>query len=161
MSTNKTSSLCDHCCVSKSHRLPFSLSNSTVNKPLALIHTDVWGPFSASCSGYKYYVLFIDDFSKFIWIFPLHYKSEVFTKFLEFKAFVEIQFTTKLQVLRSDNVGEYLSTQFQEFLKHKGIEHQLTCAHTPAQNGVAKRKHRHLIETTITLMYQSSLPLMY
>lgn len=77
-------------------------------------------------------MLFIDDFSKFTWFFRLHYKSEVFTKFLEFKSFVETQFTTKLQVLRCDNDGEYLSTQCQEFLKQKGIENQLTCAHTPA-----------------------------
>ena len=54
--SNNGSSLCEHCCVSKSHRLPFCLSNPTVNKPLALIHTDVWGPFSSSVSGFKYYV---------------------------------------------------------------------------------------------------------
>ncbi|GMP89176.1 hypothetical protein CsSME_00040856 [Camellia sinensis var. sinensis] len=51
--SHTSSGLCPHCCVSKTHRLPFSLSNSTVNKPLALIHSDVWGPFSASVSGYK------------------------------------------------------------------------------------------------------------
>ncbi|CAL5401450.1 unnamed protein product [Camellia sinensis] len=157
--SHPSSGLCPHCCVSKTHRLPFSLSNSTVNKPLALIHSDVWGPFSASVSGYKYYVVFIDDFSKFTWLFPLHYKSEVFSKFLEFKALVETQFSTSLKILRSDNGGEYLSTEFQNFLKQKGILHHLTCPHTPPQNGVAERKHRHLIETTIALMHHASLPL--
>ena len=54
-----------------------------------------------------------------------------------------------------------MSKPFQLFLKQKGIEHQLTCPHTPSQNGVAERKHRHLIETTVTLMHQTSLPLAY
>lgn len=55
VSNNKrASSLCSHCCVAKSHRLPFALSNSTVDKPLALIHSDVWGPFLPSVFGLKY-----------------------------------------------------------------------------------------------------------
>ena len=83
-------SLCTTC-VSKSHRLPLYLSNSTSNKPLSLIHSDVWGPFSTSKDGYHYYVLFIDDFSRFTWIYPLHQKSELFSKFLLFKSCTENQ----------------------------------------------------------------------
>ena len=74
---------------------------------------------------------------------------------------VESQFTTSLQILRSDNGGEYLAKEFQNFLSSKGILHQLTCPYTPAQNGVAERKHRHLIETTIALMHHSSFPCLY
>lgn len=74
---------------------------------------------------------------------------------------METQFHTKLKILRSDNGGEYLASKFQNFLTTKSIEHQLTCPHTPAQNGVAERKHKHLIETTITLMHQSSPPIKF
>ncbi|CAL5391000.1 unnamed protein product [Camellia sinensis] len=151
---------CKHCCMAKSHRLPFSLSTTSINKPLALIHSDVWGPFH-SASSIKYYVLFVDDFSKFTWLYPLHFKSEVFTKFIEFKAFVENQFTVKLQILRTDNGTEYLGLKFQEFLRTHGIDHQLSCPYTPPQNGVAERKHRHIIETTIALLQQSGVPLAY
>ncbi|CAL5339748.1 unnamed protein product [Camellia sinensis] len=56
---------CISCSVSKSLRLPFQLSSSTVNKPLSLIHSDVWGPFTPSVSGFRFYVLFIDEYSKF------------------------------------------------------------------------------------------------
>ena len=92
---------CTDCCLAKSHKLPFHLSNSTVNAPLSLIHSDVWGPF-ASSSGYKYYVLFVDDFSRFTWLYPLAYKSEVCAKFMGFKAYVENQFATPLHILRTD-----------------------------------------------------------
>lgn len=85
---------CIDCSVAKSHRLPFHLFNSTVNKPLSLIHSDVWGPFESS-SSFKYYVLFVDDFSRFTWLYPLNYKSEVYSKFLEFKAYAEKQFSTE------------------------------------------------------------------
>lgn len=87
--SNKSTPLCPHCCVAKSRRLPFSLFTSFVNQPLAIIHSDVWGPFTTpnSTFSYKYYALFVDEFSKFTWLFPLHYKSEVFSKFIEFKHF--------------------------------------------------------------------------
>lgn len=153
--------ICTHCAVAKSHRLPFVLSNSTVNKPLSLIHSDVWGPFQSSNSGFTYYLPFIDDFSRFTWIYPFKYKHEVFAKFVAFKAYVENQFTTSLQVLRTDGGGEYGSNEFSAFLTKHGIVHQLSCPHTPSQNGVAERKHRHLIEITIALLHQSSLPLSY
>lgn len=58
-------------------------------------------------TGYKYHVIFVDAISKFTLLFPFHYKSEVFTKFLEFKVFVENQFSTNLEILRSDNRGEH------------------------------------------------------
>ncbi|XP_028082351.1 uncharacterized protein LOC114283672 isoform X2 [Camellia sinensis] len=80
---------CNDCSVAKCHRLPFKLSNSTVNAPFALIHTNVCGPFTYSTSSYRFYVLFVNDFSRFTWLFPLSCKSEVCSKFKEFKMFVE------------------------------------------------------------------------
>ena len=145
--------------MAKSHRLPFHLSDNTVNKPLSLIHGVIWGPLSYSTSRIKYYVLFIDDFSKFTWIYPLLYKSEVFYKFQEFKVFVENQFDTRLKNFRTDGGGEYTSTQFELFLKNHGILNQLFSPHTPPQNRVAERKHRHLISTTIAFLHQSGFSL--
>lgn len=114
-----------------------------------------------STSGFTYYVLFIDDYSRFTWVYPLKHKSEVFSKFLAFKAYAEKQFSTSLQVFRTDGGGEYCSNSFANFLTQHGIVHQLSCPHTPSQNGVAERKHRHIVETTIALLHQSFLPLKY
>ena len=74
--------------------------------PLQLVHNDVWGPAPVtSVLGYKFYVNFVDDFTRFTWLFLLKHKSEVLTVFLHFKALVENQFRFKIQTLRIDGRG--------------------------------------------------------
>lgn len=64
------------------HRLPFPVSSFVSLAPLHLIHVDVWGHApEASINGYKYYVSFIDDYSKYTWFYPLSLKSGVFIVF--------------------------------------------------------------------------------
>jgi transposase InsO family protein len=77
-------------------------------------------------------------------------KSDVFLCFIKFKLLVENLFSTKIKYLQSDNDGEYTSTNFKQFLSQHGIFHCLTCPHTSQQNGIAKRKHRHILETGLT-----------
>lgn len=68
----------------------FPMSVSRHNVPFALIHADVWGPApKVSAQGYKYYVIFVDDFSRFTWIFPIRQKSDVFPLFIDFKTNIE------------------------------------------------------------------------
>jgi len=86
-------SVCDACQQAKSHQLPYSMSFSESKYPLELVFSDVWGPVLDSVGGKKYYVSFIDDFSKFTWIYLLKYKSEVFNKFHEFQSLVERMFS--------------------------------------------------------------------
>ncbi|KAM1633571.1 hypothetical protein ACFXTN_010610 [Malus domestica] len=71
---------------------------------------------------------------------------------------VENLLCIKIVNLRSDSGGEFTSTQFSSFLKTHGIIHQLTCPHTPEQNGCAERKHRHIVETARTLLAASKVP---
>lgn len=98
--SNPSFTSCQDCLASKSPKLPFTLSNSVSKAVLDLVHSDVWGPNSLqSCSGYKFYVTFIDDFSRFCWIFPLHSKSHAFECFIKFHACDERQFSTKLKIL--------------------------------------------------------------
>ena len=66
-----------------------------------------------------------------------------------------------IKIFRTDGGGEYVGHKMQQFLTTHGILHQSSCPYTPKQNGIAERKHRHIIETAITLIYQSSLPLTY
>ena len=108
-------------------------------------------------------MLFVDHFTFFTWLYLLKNKSEVFSKFLIFKALVENQFSTTIKTLRSDGGGggEYTSKDFTSYTAFHGITHQISCPYTPQQNGLVERKHRHLIETTITLLSQASLPSQY
>jgi hypothetical protein len=71
-------SVCDACQKAKSHQLPYPKSFSVSTVPLQLVFSDVWGPTLASVGRYKYYVSFIDDYSKFTWIYLLKNKSDVF-----------------------------------------------------------------------------------
>jgi hypothetical protein len=81
---SSSSSVCDACACAKAHQLPYHLSSSTSSAPLQLIHSNVWGHAIESFGRKKYYVSFIDDYSKFTWIYLLCHKSEVSKYFLEF-----------------------------------------------------------------------------
>jgi transposase InsO family protein len=115
----------------------------------------------SSHEKFKYYVTFIDDHSRFTWVYFLRSKSEVFHTFTEFFAYVANQFSAYIKTLRTDSGGEYLSTEFQAFLTSKGILHQRSCPSTPQQNGVAVRKNRHLLDVVRTLLLESSVPSMF
>ena len=153
---------CDSCKLGKSKTLPFPLHASRASHCFDLIHSDVWGPSPiSSYEKFKYYVTFIDDHSRFTWVYFLRSKSEVFRTFTEFLAYVDNQFSTSIKTLRTDSGGEYLSTEFQAFLASKGIIHQRSCPSTPQQNGVAERKNRHLLDVVRTLLLESSIPSMF
>lgn len=101
--------------MAKSHRLPFSLSDTSTSAPFQLVHMDVWGPSPIpSNKGFRYYLLVIDDYTRYSWLFPLHYKSEVKHAIANFKAYVSTQFHTIIQTVRSDNGGEFVN----HFLLH-------------------------------------------
>ncbi|RVW75074.1 Retrovirus-related Pol polyprotein from transposon RE2 [Vitis vinifera] len=153
---------CDSCKLGKSKTLPFPLHASTASHCFDLIHSNVWGPSPVSShEKFKYYVTFIDDHSKFTWVYFLRSKSEVFRTFTEFLAYVDNQFSTSIKTLRTNSSGVYLSNEFQAFLASKGIIHQRSCPSTPQQNGVAERKNRHLLDVVRTLLLESSVPSMF
>lgn len=82
------------------HRLPYVLSSTKHDTPLALIHSDLWGPTPVtSTNGHVYYVSFIDNFSRFTWIYLLKSKAEVSSVFIAFKAMIENQLNHKIKIL--------------------------------------------------------------
>jgi hypothetical protein len=86
---------------------------SRANTCFEIVHSNVWGIAPViSHAQYKYFVTFIDDYSRFTWIYFLRTKAEVFTTFHTFLAYIETQFSTCIKVFRSDNGGEYLSHEF-------------------------------------------------
>ena len=80
---------------------------------LERIHTDVCEPFSvASTTKHRYYVIFVDDYSRRCWIFFMQKKSKTFSNFCELKELVENESRKQVKALRSDNGGEYISNEF-------------------------------------------------
>jgi hypothetical protein len=96
--------------MAKSHQLPYPKSSSVSTSPLELVFSDVWGPASESFGRFKYYVSFIDDYSKFTWIYLLKKKSDVFQKFHDFQHHVERLFDKKILAVQTDWGGN--STPF-------------------------------------------------
>jgi hypothetical protein len=151
-------SVCDACACVKAHQLPYSVSLSRSSAPLELIFSDVWGPAIDSFGRKKYYVSFIDDYSKFIWLYLLRSKSEVYKYFLEFQRLVERQFDRKILAVQFDWGGKY--EKLNSFFRNIDIAHQLSCPHTHQQNGVAERKHHHIMEMGLALL-AALMPLKY
>jgi hypothetical protein len=152
-------SVCDACACSKAHQLPYSVSSRTSSTPLKLVHSDIWGPAIDSFGRKKYYVSFIDVYSKFTWIYLLCQKSNVSKCFLEFQHLVELMLDRKIITIQSDWGREY--EKLNSFFWSIGISHQVSCLHTQHQNGVAERKHRHIIEMGLVLLAHASMPLKY
>ena len=85
---------------------PFTTKGLRAKEPLGLIHSDVYGPFATQArGGYEYYVIFIDDYSRYGYVYLMRRKSETFEKFKEFHAETEKQLGKSLKVLRSDRGG--------------------------------------------------------
>ena len=159
---------CKACVYGKSTRAPIPRSGGArAAKVLDLVHTDVCGPLpEASIGGSLYFVTFIDDHSRFAWVYPIQSKSDVFNKFKSWLAMVEnahetklktLQVGRKLKVLHSDNGGEYLSTHMRDFLRERGIQHRLTAPGNPHQNGIAERLNRTLIELVRSMLHQKQM----
>jgi len=100
---------------------------------------------TTSLAGAHYYLLFIDDYSRYTMVYVLHQKSETFAQFWEYKALVENYHDNKIKALRSDNGGEYTSAQFAKFLRDSGISHEKRAPYSPEQNRVSESANRTLV----------------
>ena len=154
---------CDGCAMGKFNRLPFpKKSDHGAEQLLGIIHSDVCGPFSVqSIGGSRYFVTFIDDYSRYTKVFIMKNKGEVLDKFKEFVNLAENVTGQRVKVLRSDNGGEYGSKEFIEFCKSRGIKKQITVPYTPQQNGVAERMNRTIVESVRSMLHKADLPLSF
>ena len=119
----------------------------------------MWGPCPVvPPTGFRYFVTFVDDYSRTTWLYLMKNHSELFSHFHVFCAEIHTQFHVYVQNLKSNNAKEYVSEQFQSFMLQHDILHQTSYVDTPAQNGVAERKNRHLVETARTLLFQMHVP---
>ena len=106
--------------------------------PFDIIHSDLWTSPILSSMGHKYYVLFLDDYSNYLWTFPIAKKSDVYDRFLVFKTHILTQFESNIKTVQCDNGLEFDNSPFWEFCKQHGISFRLFCPHTSSQNGKAE-----------------------
>lgn len=150
---------CKICITQKLTSSPFSSRAHKSPQPLEIVHSDLCGPMRTnSTGGARYFLTFIDDYSRWCHVYSLKSKDEVANKFLEFKNLVENQTGHRIKALHSDNGKEFCNSTMDKILKDSGIQRRLTVPYTPQQNGVAERKNRTLVETARCLLAQSNLP---
>ena len=151
---------CESCQLGKHYRATFRhLSLSSSESPFALLHCDIWGPtLRSSISRYRYYIVFVDDYSRVSWVYLLKDRQHIFNvikkKFYEIKN----QFSILPKVFRTNNALEFLQTTLHDYCASNGILHQTSCAHTSQQNGVAERKYRHILDVACTIMFEKQVP---
>ena len=158
---SKTNNLdfCEGCVEGKMSRKPFkSEGGIKTTRKLQLVHSDVCGPMQQqSFRGSRYFVTFIDDYTKVVKVYLMKHKSEVLEKFKEFEAAATNEAGCRIGTLRTDNGGEYMSSDFEKYLTKKGIKHETSVARCPQQNGVAERMNRTLLESARAMLYHAKL----
>lgn len=139
---------CETCVLGKFHKQSFPKAKHKCTEVLEYIHSDLWGSVSNEPTevGCIYFVTFVDDFSKKVWIRFLCSKDEAFEKFAEWKLLVENQTEKKVKYLRTDNGLEFCNNRFDDLYKKSGIKRHKTCAYTPQQNGVSERMNRTIMD---------------
>jgi transposase InsO family protein len=152
---------CHHCQLGKHVRLPFSSSEIQTYFPFQLIHSDVWTSPVYSHSGYKYYIVLLDDYTHYIWTFPVRQKYEVLPIIRSFFSYVHTQFRLPILALQTDNGIEFDSIAMRQFLAAHGTVFRLSCPYTSQQNGKAERVLRTIHDCVRTLLIHSAAPLMF
>ena len=153
---------CDVCELAKSHRVSFPSNLNKSSVPFMIVHSDVWGPSpNPTLGGSRWFVTFIDDCTRMTWVYLMKSKGQVNSLFQQFHRMIKTQYNAQVQVLRSDNGGEYKSSELRQYLDTHGIIHQTTCPNTPQQNRVAERKNRHLLEVVRASLLEAHMPTSY
>jgi hypothetical protein len=111
-------------------RMPLVSSMSHIDNIFDLIHYGMWTSPIVSVSGYKYYLVILDDHSHFVWTFPLRVKSDTFSTLSHFFAYVFTQFDRTIKVVQCDNDREFDNAASHAFFATKGLLLWMSCPYT-------------------------------
>jgi hypothetical protein len=131
----------------------------TMDRPLELLHMDLFGPIAyISIGRSKYCLVIVDDYSRIIWIFFLQEKSQTQETLKGFLRRAQNEFGLRIKKIRSDNGTEFKNSQIERFLEDEGIKHEFSSPYTPQQNGVVERKNRTLLDMARTILDEYKTP---
>jgi len=155
--------LCQTCILGKQHQKIIRTPVPTVSRPFELIHSDVCGPISIpSFSGQKYFVIYVDDFSRRVWVYFVRSKEslEMTSVFQEFLARMEKAYPAwPIARFRCDNgKGEYDNRLFRGILRVSGISFEPAPPYTQHKNGKSERMIQTLVTKARTMLIDAKLP---
>ena len=156
----KAEQVCDGCALGKHHRAPFPRASTyRASNGLELVHDDLCGQITPPTPGGKsYFVLHVDDHSRFMWLELLSTKDEALNYFKKFKVAAEVDSGCRLKAFRTDRGGEFNSRAFTMYCEENGIRRNTTTAYTPQQNGVIERRNQSVVETARCLLKCMNVP---
>jgi transposase InsO family protein len=150
---------CEPCIRGKHHRDLFpQRASHRATSFLERIHSDLHQLPVLTSTGFRYWLLFIDNYSRYFWIYLLRKKSETFDAFTQFKAMVEKQFDNSILCLHDDKGGEFIGIKWDAFFAQHGIRREHTVKASPQQNGVAEHLNRTLEELLVAMLNGARLP---
>ena len=126
--------------------------------PFDLIHSDIWGlALVLTKGGSQYFVIFVDDFSRYTWFYLLHHRSELVSIYQIFHKMIETQLNCTVKIFWSYSAQEYNDKSFLSFLDSKGTLPHWSCHYTSQQNGPAIQKHCYILDVVYTLLILASI----
>jgi hypothetical protein len=156
--TSKKHNFCHAYQLGKHTRLPFCSSSHRAKHPFDLIHLDLWTSPVVSVSDSKYYLIILDDYTHYLWTFPLKLKSDTFTTLSHFFAYASTQFGRIVKAIQCDNGREFDNSSTRFFLMSNGTQLRMSCPYTSPQKGKDERSIRSVNNVIHTLLIQASLP---
>ena len=123
---------CGICELAKNTKISYGSSDNKTFVPFMKIHSDVWGPaLIPTPDGAKYFVTFIEESTRMVWVPLLKHKGEVFNAFEELYNTIKTVYRREVQILQSNNGGGYINNQMKNLCKANLIHHQTSCARSP------------------------------
>ncbi|KAF2890836.1 hypothetical protein ILUMI_15337, partial [Ignelater luminosus] len=153
---------CEICLQNKMTNLKFKNNRTRANDILEIIHTDVNGPISPTgYKGERYFVSFVEDFSKIAVVYCIKHKSEVFNRFVEYIKLMQNQTGKKIKEIHCDNGREYINKDFFRLAKAEGIYLRTGPPHTHEFNGVAEKYNRTIMNRARCLLSEAKIDKSY
>ncbi|CAI7793191.1 unnamed protein product, partial [Closterium sp. NIES-53] len=156
---------CVLCVEGRQRAAPQSSSFPLIEAPLQTLHMDVWGPARVRGQGHeRYFLLAVDDYSRYTTVFPLRSKGEVTKVLIDWirgsRRQLSESFGSDLPVLRlhSDRGGEFSSNLLRAFCRSEGIRHTFLLPASPQQNGIAERRIGMVMDIARTSMIHAAAP---
>lgn len=137
------------------HASFFSRSHSSTSSPFKLVHCDVWISFVLSTSGFRYYLVVLDDFSHLCWTFPLCHMSDVHQRLVESVAYDKTLFGLPIKCFQADNGTEFANQATNSFFASYITMLRLSCPYTSRQNGKSRMHASHYQQLYLHPPYQS------
>lgn len=149
---------CPVCAKANIARHPFPAKAShRASRLLERIHSDICGPLPPCYGSYRYFILFICCYSRYIFLYFMKSRDEAPRLFAEFRAQAENFSQQKVAILRVDNAPELTKGALEAQCKHAGITYEKTVPDSPSQNGVAERCNRTLVSMARALLIDAAL----